>query len=119
MQVSWPISERGRHPVAVAESATERLQCLVAHRRALKVGQQGQVIRRLHLSNKGLEEITHRTGMPAPRLQLLLIAIDGHTIRLEEGMLLAGGALPLPCAQQVAGALFALGYVRLIEGIDA
>ena len=84
----------------------------------VKVRQQGQVLRCLHLSGKGLEEIAHRTGMPAPGL-LLLITIDGDTICLQKRVLLAGGALPLPCAQQVAGALFALGYVRLVERIDA
>jgi hypothetical protein len=119
MQVPRPISERGRHSETVAYSTPERLQRLVAHRRALKVGQQGEVIRRLHLSNKGLEEITHGTGMPALQRQLSLIAIDGHTIGLKEEMLLADGALTLPCAQQVSGVLFALVYVRLIEGIDA
>ena len=34
MQVLWPISERGSHPVTAAQSATERLQCLVPRRRA-------------------------------------------------------------------------------------
>jgi hypothetical protein len=31
----------------------------------------------------------------------------------------AGCALPLPGAQQVEGVLFALGHIRLIEGIGA
>ena len=39
MQVPRPISERSRHPVAIADSAPEGLQGLMSHRRALKVGQ--------------------------------------------------------------------------------